>query len=53
MVSKFLDDTQKKKVRVLGSDFKEQMALLIDRDNLPEEYGGTQAPLDLWKNEDN
>ena len=48
-MSKFLDETQKKKVRVLGADFKKQMALLVDQDNLPEEYGGNQPPLDQWK----
>lgn len=47
-MSKFLDDTQKKKVRVLGNDFKDPLAKLVDPSNLPIEYGGTQMSLDEW-----
>jgi len=47
-MSTFVDNAHQKKCRLLGSNFKEEMAKLIDASNLPVEYGGTQPPLSEW-----
>jgi hypothetical protein len=46
VMSTFVDSAHQKKLRLLGSDFKEEMAKLIDSNNLPVEYGGTKLSLD-------
>ena len=41
IMTKLIDETQRHKVRFLGSDFKKALSSLIAADNLPVEYGGT------------
>lgn len=41
MVKGFLDEKTTKKITVMGSDFKERLCDVIDKDKLPEFLGGT------------
>jgi hypothetical protein len=41
MVSSMLDVTSREKVKLLGSDYKEVLCTLIDKDKLEERYGGS------------
>lgn len=39
MVSPWVDPRTLQKVRIMGSDYQEELLKLIDPDQLPEEYG--------------
>lgn len=41
VVSSMLDQTSREKTQLLGSDYKEVLCSLIDKDQLEERYGGT------------
>lgn len=41
LIKPFLSQATKDKVKVLGSDWKESLLKYIDKDSLPEYYGGT------------
>lgn len=43
MVSPWLDDATRKKIEILGTDYKPRLLELIAPDQLPVEYGGTCA----------
>ena len=43
MVSPWLDDATRKKIEILGTDYKTRLLDLIPPDQLPVEYGGTCA----------
>ena len=46
VVIKFLDDGAKQKVRLLGKNYQKDLHKLIDKSNLPKDFGGDLEPMD-------